>query len=302
MDPLNSLEQLEEARDRYCEALVRGDPALARLVIDGALDRGVSRGEVYLDVLTPTQVRIGELWHQGRLNIAQEHLATTITMETMDHLRSGMRQKVGLGVRAVVTPVEGDQHSIGARMIADFLVMDGWDVDFLAQGTPAKDLADFAEQRRADLVALSCTLAELVRNAVAAANAVREIGPPSPRILLGGAAVGGTGREPGGLRCDAIAGNALEAVSEARRLVGLTEEKLSLEEQLSLMGRRINSIRTTSGMTQRELADASGLDRTYISLVEHGRQNLTIGAVLKIAHALDVPVGDLLTQRELPAP
>ena len=47
-------------------------------------------------------------------------------------------------------------------------------------------------------------------------------------------------------------------------------------------------------MTQGELAEASGLDRTYISLVEHGRQNLTIGAVLKIAHALDVSIGDLL--------
>ena len=48
-------------------------------------------------------------------------------------------------------------------------------------------------------------------------------------------------------------------------------------------------------MTQQDLADAAGLDRTYISLVEHGRQNLTIGAVLKIAQALDVPIGDLLT-------
>ena len=281
---------------------MRGDSALARLVIDDALDRGISRGEVYLDVLTPAQVRIGELWHRGRLNIAQEHLATTITMETMDRLRSGMQQKAALGVRAVVTPVEGDQHTIGARMIADFLAMDGWDVDFLAQGTPAKDLADFAQQRRTDLVALSCTLAELLPNAAAAASAVCDIGPPSPKILFGGAAVSGAGRNPSGMRCDAIAGNALEAVAEARRLVGLTAEKPSLEEQLSLMGRRINSIRTTSGMTQRELAEASGLDRTYISLVEHGRQNLTIGAVLKIAHALDVPVGDLLTQREIPPP
>ena len=48
-------------------------------------------------------------------------------------------------------------------------------------------------------------------------------------------------------------------------------------------------------MTQQALADASGLDRTYISLVEHGKQNLTIRAVLKIAHALDVPIGDLLS-------
>ena len=52
-------------------------------------------------------------------------------------------------------------------------------------------------------------------------------------------------------------------------------------------------------MTQQELANASGLDRTYISLVEHGKQNLSIGAVLKIANALDAPLSDLLA---LPSP
>ena len=52
-------------------------------------------------------------------------------------------------------------------------------------------------------------------------------------------------------------------------------------------------------MTQQDLADASELDRTYISLVEHGKQNLSLGAVLKIANALEVPLSDLLA---LPSP
>ena len=60
------------------------------------------------------------------------------------------------------------------------------------------------------------------------------------------------------------------------------------------MGRRINSIRTSRHMTQQELANTSGLDRTYISMVEHGKQNLTIGAALRIADALGVPIGHLI--------
>ena len=121
-------------------------------------------------------------------------------------------------------------------------------------------------------------------------------GAPGPKILLGGAALGRTSRDLKSLGCDAVAGNILEAVGEARHLVGLAEQKVTLEEHLSLMGRRIKSIRTSRSMTQQELADVSGLDRTYISLVEHGRQNLTVGAVLKVAQALDVPIGDLLAQ------
>ena len=284
---MNKTERLAEAMDQYCAAVAGGDPALARLVVDRALSRGVSRAEIYLDVLAPSQVRIGELWHEGRLNVAQEHLATTVTMEMMDLLRRETRPGAPLGVRAVVTPVEGDQHSMGARMIADFLVMDGWEVDFLSCGTPAGDLAEFVRQRKADLLALSATMPELLPNAVAAADAVRGLGSSGPKVILGGSALGRTSLDLDSLRCDAVAGNVLEAVAEARRLVGLAERKLTLPAQLSLMGRRINAIRTSRSMTQQDLADASGLDRTYISLVEHGRQNLTIAAVLKIAHALE---------------
>lgn len=293
---MNKTERLREAMDQYCAAVAGGDPALARLVVERALSRGMSRAEIYLDVLAPSQVRIGELWHEGRLNVAQEHLATTVTMEMMDLLRRETRPGAPLGVRAVVTPVEGDQHSMGARMIADFLVMDGWEVDFLSCGTPAGDLAEFVRQRKADLLALSATMPELLPNAVAAAAAVRGLGSSGPKVILGGSALDRTSLDLASLGCDAVAGNVLEAVAEARRLVGLAERKLTLPAQLSLMGRRINEIRTSRSMTQQDLADASGLDRTYISLVEHGRQNLTIAAVLKIAHALDVPIGDLLTQ------
>ncbi len=291
---MDSENLLIETRDRYEEALLSGESTLAQAMIEQALGRGLSRAEIYLDVLAPSQVRLGEMWHEGRINVAQEHLATSITMAVMDYLRQGMTPRAGLGVRAVVTPVEGDHHSIGARMIADFLAVDGWEVYFLGDGTPAKDLAEFVRQRNADLVAISSTLLEFLPNARLAADAIRELNSPDPKILLGGASLSGGAADTEALGCDATADNVLDAVAEARRLVGLTEERLTLQEQLALMGRRINSARAERGMTQQALAEVSGLDRTYISLVEHGKQNVTIGAVLKIANALDMPIGDLV--------
>ena len=97
---------LTEAREKYGEALVLGESVLAHAVIEQALGRGLSRAEIYLEVLTPSQIRLGEMWHEGSINVAQEHLATTITMEMMDYLRQGMKPRTGLGVRAVVAPVE----------------------------------------------------------------------------------------------------------------------------------------------------------------------------------------------------
>ena len=271
-----------------------GEGELARSLVGRAVGRGVSHIEIYLEVLAPAQVRVGELWHEGRVNTAQEHLATTITLDIMDHLRQGMTTPTGLGVRVVVTPVEGDQHSVGARMIADLLAMDGWEVDFLGTGTPASDLGEFVRHRSVDLVAISSAMPEFLPNVRAATDVIRRVASPGPRIMLGGGALESASLDIKTLGCDAIVGNALEAVCEARRLVGLTNENLTLGEHLALMGRRINAARTSRKMTQQQLADAAELDRTYISLVEHGRQNLSIGAVLKIANALEVPMGDLL--------
>ena len=285
---------LAEAREQYGQAQVAGEPSLAHAVIKAALSRGIERADVYLEVLAPTQIRLGELWHEGTINVAQEHLATSITIDVMDSLRQGMNTQTGLGMRAAVTPVEGDPHWLGARVIADFLAMDGWEVDFLWTGTPAKDLAEYVRQRNVDLVALSVTQAEFLPNARAAAAAIRERNGPAAKILLGGRALDGTDKDVRSLGADAVAGNALQALTEARRLVGLTKERISLEEQLALMGRRIREARSGLSMTQQALGEASGLDRTYISLVERGKQNVTIGAALKIAHALDVPISVLL--------
>lgn len=293
---MNDSNRLARAAERYFSALTQGEPVLARSVISHALSFGASRADIYLRILAPAQVRIGELWHEGAINVAQERLATTITIEMMDFLRNGMEPGPSLGVRAVVIPVEDDQHFIGARMVADFLAMDGWDVDFLGSGTPAADLAEFVRSRDADLLALSATLPDFLPNVPAAVEAVRKLRPDRPRILLGGNALEHTTQDLNALGCVAVAHNLPDAIIEARRLVGRAPRRLTLDEQLTLLGRRVNAARTSRRMTQRELADASGLERTYISLIENGRQNLTIEAALKIANALDVSASDLLAQ------
>ena len=104
------------------------------------------------------------------------------------------------------------------------------------------------------------------------------------------------GEDESAFGCYSVAHNIPEALSEARRLVRLAVGGITLDEQLASLGRRMRATRASKHMTQQELADAAGLERTYISMVENGRQNLTIEATLKIANALDVPTSDLLAQ------
>lgn len=42
------------------------------------------------------------------------------------------------------------------------------------------------------------------------------------------------------------------------------------------------------GISQEELADLTGLDRTYISGIERGRRNPTLAVIQKLTHVLNV--------------
>jgi transcriptional regulator with XRE-family HTH domain len=64
------------------------------------------------------------------------------------------------------------------------------------------------------------------------------------------------------------------------------------------MGQKVQEIRRDLGGNQQQLADSADLDRTYISAVEHGKQNLTLGAIVKLADGLGVELKQLLSQRD----
>jgi transcriptional regulator with XRE-family HTH domain len=65
-----------------------------------------------------------------------------------------------------------------------------------------------------------------------------------------------------------------------------------------LVGRNVRRRRLSAGLSQEALADAAGLDRTYVSGVERGVRNPTVKVLQGIAIALGVTSADLLAGEE----
>jgi len=286
---------------RYLDALVRGDASVAARVVVEAQLRGLTVEQIYLHLLAPAQVEVGERWRARRLSVADEHLASEITLSEMERLRQRLPPPPVTGPHAILACVEGEAHAIGLRMLADFLTIDGWVVDYLGGTVPTHELVAFVGRRRPDIVALSVTQTRHLRSLTAAATALRRLTPP-PRVLVGGAAVQRRPRAMTVAGVDAVASDARAGVHEARRLTA-TAAKPPAEgaDYFERLGRRVQQVRAGRGFTQQELADEAGLDRTYISGVEHGKQNPTIGALLRLARALEVPLDHLVVhQRDVP--
>jgi methanogenic corrinoid protein MtbC1 len=118
----------------------------------------------------------------------------------------------------VTACVADDLHEIGARILADFFEMDGWDTHYIGASTPADGVATMAAELGADVAALSVTMVEHIPQAEEAVAAIRAASPDT-HIIVGGYPFL---RDPSlaeAIGADATAHDAAHAVTVAAALV-----------------------------------------------------------------------------------
>jgi len=59
------------------------------------------------------------------------------------------------------------------------------------------------------------------------------------------------------------------------------------------LGRRVRFLRLKAGLSQEELADVCGLDRTYIGGIERGERNPSLKNILKLADTFNISIIEL---------
>lgn len=67
------------------------------------------------------------------------------------------------------------------------------------------------------------------------------------------------------------------------------------------LGRTVRELRTARGLRLSDLAHASGLSVSFLSQVEQGQSDIAVGRLMRIAHALEVRLTDLVELPEAPA-
>jgi transcriptional regulator with XRE-family HTH domain len=60
-------------------------------------------------------------------------------------------------------------------------------------------------------------------------------------------------------------------------------------------GKVLKAARTARGMSQQQLANSAGADRSYLSMLERGLQQPTLAMLLRISKALDTEPEKLVT-------
>lgn len=184
--------------DGLWDAAIAGDEYAAADAVTAAIDRGADAETVLLEIIAPSQARVGREWAANRLTVAQEHTATAINERAIAALahhpavRASLRRQAERPRgRVAVACIDGEWHALPARILAEVLRLRGWQVDYLGAQVPTPHLIGHVHRTNPAVVALSSSIATRLPSAHAAITACQATGTP---VLVGGAAYGPDGR------------------------------------------------------------------------------------------------------------
>lgn len=147
-----------------------------------------TRKELFQELLTPAMYRIGQLWQENIISVADEHLATAIcdfVISATDNRSLAEKEATG---KAMIMGFEGEDHYLGLKMVACVFREHGWVVHDMGPNLPLVHAFDAAKQLKPDVIGLSAALVSrlpLVKTYMDAFEAL----DPKPAVLIGGRAV-----------------------------------------------------------------------------------------------------------------
>jgi methanogenic corrinoid protein MtbC1 len=183
----NSGSENAKLAEELVETLLAGKRQAANTLILDRVKEGLPIQTLYLEVFQPALYKIGMLWQENSITVAQEHYCTAAIQMIMSMLYTRIFKMERNGKTLVATCVGGELHEIGIRMVADFFEMEGWDTYYYGANTPIRDMIETIRDINPDVIAISAAMSFNVATVKDLIREIRvELGEKAGKILVGG--------------------------------------------------------------------------------------------------------------------
>lgn len=207
------LDETNELQHIFLSLLLHGDTQGCLKLVEQSIQTPNDLKHFYLEVIWPVMYQIGQLWESNKISVAEEHVSTAIVGRVMASLYPRFAVFETTKGKAVVSAGPNEFHEVGARMVADFMEMDGWDVTYLGANTSAHGLLEILKRQKPLLVALSVAT---VFNLDSAQQTIRLIKEDQEtcnvKIMVGGLAFNGMPQLWQSMGADGYAANSESAL------------------------------------------------------------------------------------------
>jgi methanogenic corrinoid protein MtbC1 len=185
----HELQRAAEFQRAYADALLAGEPRAAEVVIREAIEAGLGEAVIDDQVIRPALQLVGDLWADGQLSVAEEHLATSISMRVLTLQREAFRlARQRVSRRILLAGAQGEQHVLGLQMASSLILHSGYDVRLFGADLPVTEIAAAVDAHRPAVVGFTTATTLTAVNLPAAFEAVRRCNPEIG-IVVGGRGV-----------------------------------------------------------------------------------------------------------------
>ena len=173
--------------ESFSELLLNDNEAEAAAQLIHAYLQNHALPTIFDATVTNAMHRVGDLWFNGTITIADEHLATRVMLGALQKLRGIVVPELATGMRAVTCGIEGDLHELPVHLAEVILEGEGWGIWNLGPNTPLFTLRDMVAQKKPDLVCIAArSIVDLDRATTEYAQLRKVIEKFNGAIALGG--------------------------------------------------------------------------------------------------------------------
>lgn len=141
-------------------------------------------------IVAPLTQLVGEAWEDGLFEVFEEHLFTELTKRVLRQAIAALPHGSGRP-RILLTSVPDEQHVLGLLMVEALFALEGAECIPLGPSMPLIEIARAAQAHRADIVALSFSVAFPHRQLPGHLTQLRQLLSSDVALWVGG---GGTSR------------------------------------------------------------------------------------------------------------
>lgn len=177
----------EQQIEEYMDSLFARDSRRSVALIGKFRQDGIPLQDIYVDILSESMRRVGDLWHTAQITVDAEHYCTSVTQMAMTQLYPEIFAARPKSKTVLCACPGAELHEMGARIVADIFASDGWDSIFLGAAVPADYIVASVSENKPDLVTLSVSMPQHLIDCLQVVKQVRER-YPEVRIAVGGKA------------------------------------------------------------------------------------------------------------------
>lgn len=223
--------------DNYLQALLAGDRAQARQVIEDCTHCGVEANEILNKLVWPVMEQIQSLYRDNQISKAGLNFATRINRMIADQQAANLEYAAKNGKKVMIFCGDDEPEELGGQICADQFDAAGYDVRFAGGGVPNDEVLALVGEFRPQILVMFATRPSGVPAVRRLIDYLREVNAnPEMQIMC----CGGIYKRAEGLAEEIGADLYAPDAADAVRIVGENPmQKASIEQQTVGRNRRI---------------------------------------------------------------